>query len=256
MNYQNTQQRSGLLNLIAEFSVKLLKEDNQTKTSINVTDCKNFIVINGQTNSSKLFNVNDLRSEFTKEMSNMTSLFDISNLNIFELIEYQKLEPPTTMNFTFYNSSIPRYSQPIIDMVTSLQDTDYSELYEDGLGVDVSYINENSYWKPMVSSFPYGYSLKDWKIVFLYLEYVSLNIFPTIKGDMINYTIDKENNIIIKSDSMYDSENIVSMVKDVFDFDFDSFKAKIEKYNMVKDCLIFSDRPWLVKDKVRESIIF
>lgn len=256
MDYQNTQQRSGLLNLIAEFSVKLLKENDQTKTNINVTDCKNFIVINGQTTSNKLFNVNDLRSEFTKEMSNHTSLYDISNLNIFELIEYQNVSKPRSMSFTFYNSVLPRYSQSMIETLSSLENTDYNQILENKLSTYVEYTNDNSYWKPLTSSFPYGYSLNDWKVVFLYLEYITYNIFPTIKGDVINYTIDLDNNLTIQSDSMYDGDQIVSMVKDVFDFDLNKFKQEMEIFDMVNDCLIFTNRPWLVKNKVRESIIF
>jgi hypothetical protein len=258
MSYQNTQHRSGLMNLIAEFVVKLLNEDKNTKSSISVTDHKNFIVINGQTNSSKIFNVNELRNNFTNEMLDLTSLYDISSLNVIDLIEYktETIDKPKSMSFIFHNSSLPRYEQELINKVKELDRMDYSSVMSSEFGITTDIPLNNSYTKPYQSLFPYGYSLKDWKGIYLYLEYVSLNTFPVIKSNSIKFEIDSDLNFSVISDSLYDNQTIESMIKDVFDFNIDKFLSEIGDFQMTKDCLLFIDRPWLVKNKVRDSIIF
>lgn len=259
MNYQNTQHRSGLMNLIAEFVVKLLDVNSKTKSIITVTDQSNFIVINGQTNSNKIFDVNELRTMFTKNMPNLTSLHDISKINIIDLIEYKPNElsnNPKKMNFIFYNSSLPRMDEQLLDKIKQLENLDYSEVIMTDLGVDVLIPFENCHKKQHQSTFPYGYSLNNWKGIFLYLEYVSLNVFPMIKGNFLKFEIDSDFNFSIVSDSLYESHLIESLIKDVFDFDIQKFISDIKNYDMTNDCLLFVDRPWLIKDKVRDSIIF
>lgn len=259
MNYQNTQHRSGLMNLIAEFIVNLINEDQNTKSFITVTDHTNFIVINGCTNSSKIMNVNDLRNEFTKRMNEITSLFDISKTNIIDLIQYKKDDmclEPKSMSFVFYNSELPRYENEVLQKIKDNEQINYSKISNSDWGVQSEFPNQNVFLEPYQSSFPYGYSLSGWKSIFFYLEYVSLNIFPMIKGTSLKFEIDSDLNFTVSSDSIYDKENIESMIKDVFDFNLNEFKSQFDQVKLMKDCLVFVDRPWLVKDKVKDSIIF
>lgn len=259
MNYQNTQHRSGLVNLISEFIIHLINEDKNTKSYITVTDHTNFLVINGCTNSSKIMDVNELRNRFTKEMSEMTSLYDLSSTNIIDLIQYKKDDlcpEPKTMSFVFYNSELPRYESEVLQKIRDNEQINYSKISNSEWGVESEFPNQNVFLESYQSSFPYGYSLNGWKSIFLYLEYVSLNIFSTIKGTSLKFEIDSDLNFSVSSDSIYDKENIESMIKDVFDFDLCKFKSQFQGSEMIKDCLVFVDRPWLVKDKVKDSIIF
>jgi len=259
MVYQNTEHRSGLMNLISEFVVKLLNEDNNTKTNISVTDHKNFVVINGQTDSKKIMSVNDLRTLFTKEMSNSTSLYDINNVSIIDLIEYKESKnvvTPKNMTFVFYNSTLPRFSQEQIDKVIELEKTNYSDVISYEFGVMSLTPNENYFQLPCQSKFPYGYSLNNWKGIFLYFEYISLNVFPMIKGSSLKFEIQSDMSFNVTSDSLYEADKIESMIKDVFDMNLGEFLTKINNYDLTKDCLLFVDRPWLVKDRVRDAIIF
>lgn len=259
MNYQNTQHRSGLVNLISEFIIHLINEDENTKSYITVTDHTNFLVINGCTNSSKIMDVNELRNRFTKEMGDMTSLYDLSSVNIIDLIQYKKddlCSEPKTMSFLFYNSELPRYENEVLLKIKDNEQINYSKITSNDWGVQSEFPNQNVFLEPYQSSFPYGYSLNGWKSIFFYLEYVSLNIFPMIKGTSLKFEIDSDLNFTVSSDSIYDKENIESMIKDVFDFDLNKFKSQFDQINLMKDCLVFVDRPWLVKDKVRDSIIF
>jgi hypothetical protein len=63
--------------------------------------------------------------------------------------------------------------------------------------------------------------------------------------------------IDIKSDSIYNDEVIKSMVLDVFDFDLESFNQRLEDYDFLDDINHpFVKKPWLVKDRTTDCIIF
>lgn len=259
MIYQNTQNRSGLMNLIAEFIVKMLSEDNKSKINVSITDHKKFLVINGQTNSSKILDLDKLRTDFTLKMSESTSMFDISKLNFIDLVDYKSTDHmicPKNMNFVFYNSELPRIDQQIIDKVKELENLDYSEISISEIGTHILTPPLNSYEKQYQSSFPYGYSLYDWKWIYYYFEYISLNVFPNIKGNYLKINVDSDLNFSVSSDSLFSDHDIESMIKDVFNFDKNGFVSELKDYDMTKDCLLFIDRPWLKKDKVKDCIIF
>lgn len=259
MDYQNINNRSGLMNLIAEFVVKLLTENSNTKSNITITDCKSFIVINGQTNSSKILSMNDLKTKFTLEMGSVTKLNDILNFNIIDLIQYKDINEihfPKKYSFTFFNSEIPRYYQEIINNVKSINEDNYSTITYNENGFLEILSENNSHLTYYQSKFPYGYSLNDWKIIFLYFEYISYNIFSVIKANYLNFKIESDLNFTVESDSMYSNDDIISLIKDVFDFDLKSFEVSLRDSDMIKDCSILNEKFWLKKDRTKECIIF
>jgi hypothetical protein len=69
--------------------------------------------------------------------------------------------------------------------------------------------------------------------------------------------VDEDNQIDVESKSIYPKKDIVSMVLDVFDFDMLVFKDKIKDYDIMEDITNpFGDKPWLVKDRIKDLILF
>jgi hypothetical protein len=63
--------------------------------------------------------------------------------------------------------------------------------------------------------------------------------------------------IDIKSNSMYNDGFVKSMILDVFDFDLESFKERLEGYDYLDDINYpFDKKPWLVKDRTNDCVIF
>jgi hypothetical protein len=69
--------------------------------------------------------------------------------------------------------------------------------------------------------------------------------------------VDEDNQIDVTSNSIYPKKDIVSMVLDVFDFDMLVFNDKIKGYNIMEDITNpFGDKPWLIKDRLKDLILF
>jgi hypothetical protein len=69
--------------------------------------------------------------------------------------------------------------------------------------------------------------------------------------------VDEDNQIDINANSIYPKKDIVSMVLDVFDFDMLVFKDKIKDYDIMEDITNpFGNKPWLVKDRLKDLILF
>jgi hypothetical protein len=68
---------------------------------------------------------------------------------------------------------------------------------------------------------------------------------------------DEDLNIDIKTKGLYSNEDVKSMILDVFDFDLTKFKSVIDDYNIMDDLLKPLDKkPWLVRDRVKDTILF
>jgi hypothetical protein len=69
--------------------------------------------------------------------------------------------------------------------------------------------------------------------------------------------VDEDNQIDVKSNSLYPKKDIISMVLDVFDFDMLVFNDMIKGYNIMEDITKpFDKKPWLVRDKIKDLILF
>jgi hypothetical protein len=68
---------------------------------------------------------------------------------------------------------------------------------------------------------------------------------------------DEDNQINITSNSIHPKKNIISMVLDVFDFDMLKFNDMIKGYDIIEDITKpFDKKPWLVRDKIKDLILF
>ncbi len=98
---------------------------------------------------------------------------------------------------------------------------------------------------------------------YYYSEYIAHNIMTPIVSDKLSFKIstrineDEDFMIDLKSNSIYNDEVIKSMVLDVFDFDLTSFNEMLIGYDYLEDLTSpFNKKPWLVKDRTTDCIIF
>jgi hypothetical protein len=95
-----------------------------------------------------------------------------------------------------------------------------------------------------------------------YSEYISNQLFDVLLTDKLTFKyssikVDEDNQIDVKSNSLYPKKDIISMVLDVFDFDMLVFNDMIKGYNIMEDITKpFDKKPWLVRDKIKDLILF
>ena len=68
---------------------------------------------------------------------------------------------------------------------------------------------------------------------------------------------DEDNQIDIIANTIFPKKDIISMTLDVFDFDMLMFNDMIKDYNIIEDITNpFDKKPWLVRDKIKDLILF
>jgi hypothetical protein len=272
MKYINENSNKGLVSIFADFLVKEINKTHNYDVVIEVTDCGKFFVVNGLTNSDKILDMVQMKEEFTKEYKTLLEKYGYTNLNIIDLIIYsQELAKKTDYTFDFYSSTRPSYHHKVINTLvdnpqplfntiqytTKLEyELDYSENYTSNLPY-FTYAPLN-----VSSEFPHGYSLSMGRQEYYYSEYICNQLFDVILTDKLTFKYssikeDEDNQINLYSMSLFPRKDIISMVLDVFDFDMLIFNDKIKGYDIMEDLTKpFDDKTWLVKDKIKDLILF
>jgi hypothetical protein len=272
MKYFNEKTNKGIVNLFADFLVKEINKTNQHDVVIEVTDCGKFLVVNGMTSSSKILDMVQVKDNFVSEYETLLTDFGYTNINIIDLIMYeQELVKKFYHMFDFYNSSRPIYHQSIIDVINdptqlkfnSISYTTKLEYELDYSENDTSNLDYFTYAPLNISSeFPHGYSLSMGRQELYYSEYISNQLLDILLTDKLTFKyssvkVDEDNQIDIKSNTLYVKKDVISMVLDVFDFDMLIFNNKIKDYDIIEDLTKpFDKKPWLVKDKLKDLILF
>ena len=97
---------------------------------------------------------------------------------------------------------------------------------------------------------------------FYYSEYICNHLFDVILTSQLTFKyssnkVDDDNQIDLKSMSLFPRKDILSMILDVFDFDMLVFNDKIKGYDIMNDILKpFEIKPWLIKDKIKDVVLF
>ena len=272
MKYFNEKSNKGIVNLFADFLVKEINKTNQYDVVIEVTDCGKFLVVNGMTSSSKILDMVQVKDNFVSEYETLLTDFGYSHINIIDLIMYeQELVKKFYYMFDFYNSSRPIYHQSIIDAINDPTQPKYNTIsYTNRIEYELDYSEDNTSnlsfytYSPLniSSEFPHGYSLSMGRQELYYSEYICNQLFNVILTNKVTFKyssikVDEDNQIDVESNSIYPKKDITSMVLDVFDFDMLVFNDKIKGYDIVEDITNpFGDKPWLVKDKLKDLILF
>jgi len=222
--------RRYFVNLFADYI--LSKFDKSENTIIQVTDFENFVVVNGQTTSSNVLEMLELKSEFIESNKELFNSLDKKDLNVIDII---------------------KYDQEITDLKRGWINVNKS-LYVDQRD-PISEIN-------ISSEFPYGHSLGCGRGMFYYSHYIFNHMYSLLGVDKLYFhyssELDKNEDYDIKvvSDSRYSKSQITNLVLDVFDMDLTEFKERLSNYNFTEDITNPSlDKPYLVQDRLIDVVL-
>lgn len=222
--------RRYFVNLFADFI--LSKFDKSENTIIQVTDCENFIVVNGQTTSSTVLDLNGIKNEFSGWFDDLLVSLGMKDINLIDIIKYEQ--------------DITDFSKGWVDVNKSL----YVEVYE-----PISEIT-------ICSEFPYGHSLGCGRGMYYYSHYIFNHMYSLLGVDQLyfRYSNELDENedykIKIVSNSPISKSSTESLVLDVFDMDLIEFKKKLSKYQFFDDIIDpNSPKPYLVQDRLKDVIL-
>jgi hypothetical protein len=222
--------RRYVVNLFADYI--LSKFDKSENTIIQVTDCETFVVVNGQTTSSKEINLNDLKYDFMDEFSDLFNSLEIKDINVIDIIRYEQNIEDLSKAWVRVNKSI------------------YVE--EEDPFVEIS----------ITSEFPYGYSLGCGRGIYYYAHYMFNQMYTLlgVNNLMFKYNSELDENedhkIKIVSDSTLPKQTIKDLVLDVFDMNVKEFSECLSNYNLIEDITNPDEtKPYLVQDRLEDIIL-
>lgn len=222
--------RRYFVNLFADYI--LSKFDKSENTIIQVTDFENFVVVNGQTTSSNVLEMLELKSEFIESNKELFNSLDKKDLNVIDIIKYDQ--------------EITDLKRGWINVNKSLYVNQHDPISE----INIS------------SEFPYGHSLGCGRGMFYYSHYIFNHMYSLLDVDKLyfHYSSDLDENedykIKVVSESNYSKSQITNLVLDVFDMDLTEFKERLSNYNFTEDITNQSlDKPYLVQDRLIDVVL-
>ena len=222
--------RRYFVNLFADYI--LSKFDKSENTIIQVTDFENFVVVNGQTTSSNVLEMLELKSEFIESNKELFNSLDKKDLNVIDIIKYDQEITDLKRGWINVNKSL------------------YVDQHDPISEINIS------------SEFPYGHSLGCGRGMFYYSHYIFNHMYSLLDVDKLyfHYSSELDENedydIKVVSDSRYSKSQITSLVLDVFDMDLTEFKERLSNYNFTEDITNPSlDKPYLVQDRLIDVVL-
>jgi hypothetical protein len=272
MKYINENSNRGIVNLFADFLIKEINKTTNYDSVIEVTDCGKFFVVNGMTTSDKILDIIKVRESFVETYKSLMTKFGYETVNIIDLIMYNRdLTKKTEYTFDFYHSSRPLYHRNLIlDIVENPQPKFNSVFYNRRLEYELDYSEDDTTnleyytYAPLniSSEFPHGYSLGMGRQELYYSEYISNQLLDVLLTDKLTFKyssikVDDDNQIDINANTVFPKKDIISMTLDVFDFDMLVFNDMIKDYDIMEDITKpFDNKPWLIRDKIKDLILF
>lgn len=223
--------RRYFVNLFADFILsKLEKTEN---TIIQVTDCENFVIVNGQTTSKTVLDLGSIKKEFSESFGDLLKSLNMEDINILDIIRYEQ--------------EIPTYQKSIVSVNKDL----YVDEYEPAIELSIT------------SEFPYGYSLNCGRSILYYSHYIFNHMYNLLDINKLQFKysskLDENEDYKIKviSDSHIPKEKIKSLILDVFDMELTEFNDRLLNYNLIDDILDPTlDKPYLVQDRLKDVIMW
>ncbi len=108
MNFINLKSNRGLVNLLADFILLEINENEKHDTIIEVSDFGRFFVVNGMTSRKDVINLSEVTVKFKKEYEDLMTLLGYEELNVIDLIIYgNELSKKNEFWFTYYDTERP-----------------------------------------------------------------------------------------------------------------------------------------------------
>jgi len=210
----------------------LSKFDKKDNTVIQVTDCETFVVVNGQTTSKEVLDLNELKTEFIELNKELFNSLKKEDINIIDIIKYDQEITDVLKTWITVNKSL------------------YVTEYEPILEINIS------------SEFPYGHSLGCGRGIFYYSHYIFNQMYSLLSVDQLSFRYSSELNededykIKVVCDSQIPKQTIESLVLDCFDMDLSEFKERLSDYNFTNDITDQSlDKPYLIQDRLKDIVL-
>jgi len=227
----NKNSRRGIVNLLADFI--LTRIDKKENSIIQVTDCETFFVINGQTTSETVLDIEKIKTDFSEWFGDILKDVGIEKLNTIDVI---------------------RYGQEINNIEKGWISVNKEVFVEEP---------EPIYELAITSEFPYGYSLNCGRLMTYYSHYIFNHMYSLMGTDEVKFYFTKEEDededlkIKIVSNSRYNKDIVKSLVLDVFSFDLTEFNEYVNDYDIMQDILFpGKEKPYLKQDKLKHIIVF
>jgi hypothetical protein len=227
----NKNSRRGIVNLLADFI--LTRIDKKENSIIQVTDCETFFVINGQTTSETVLDVEKIKTDFSEWFGDILKDVGIEKINTIDVI---------------------RYGQEINNIEKGWINVNKEVFIEEP---------EPIYELAITSEFPYGYSHNCGRLMTYYSHYIFNHMYSLMGTDEVKFYFTKEEDededlkIKIVSDSKIDNKSIKSLILDVFSFDLKEFEEKVKDYDLLQDILFpGKEKPYLKQDMLEHVILF
>ena len=211
--------RLGITNLLSDFILNKIPSDELSV--IQVVDCKNLIIIKGQTTSSEILEISKIIDEFKEKYSELLS--DIKLTNFIDIIEYDsKLSKTEKIIQSYYNTESCSYNFSQIENYEKDDSINYSDDYSSS-EVEESLV--------VCSSFPHGYSLKMGRSLYYLGKHIVYNIPPTSPFTKVTLTIHENSEFLKIFDNFYNSydETLTSAILDCLNYDTTWIETEIKK---------------------------
>jgi len=231
MRLINKNSKRGIVNLLADFIVS--KIDNKENSIFQITDCGSFMVIHGITTSKSPLDIPKIKSDFMDWFGDILKDIGINNLNTIDVIQY--------------GAELESINEGWVDVS--------KDVFTD--------VPEPLYELSVTSEFPYGFSLNCGRLMNYYVNYIFNNMYSALGIDNCRFYFTTNTNenedfdIDIVSDSRIDKESIKSLILDVFDFNLDEFKTRVNDYDLTQDILFPTNiKPYTQQDRLKDVILF
>jgi hypothetical protein len=231
MRLINKNSKRGIVNLFADFI--LSKIDKNKNSIIQVSDVGSFYVVNGITTSETFLDLNSIRDEFTEKFQDILTSLEIKSLNVLDIIKYNQEIGNIEKGWVKVNK------HPFVEEPEPLSEISIN------------------------SEFPYGHSLNCGRLMVYYTHYMFNQVYSTIMTDEVHFFFSKKIDtnedfkIKIVTDKGLHKDIIKSLILDLFDFDLQDFKTKVDGYDIIQDILDpMGEKPYLIQDRLEDVIVF
>jgi hypothetical protein len=182
--------RQGLCNFFAEYVSEEISQNGKYETMISVSDCDTLILIKGYTKREDIVDVKDIVNKFISKYWAEFSFTDLQKVSTLDMITFgeEKKFKERRLKFHFDRDvQFPKFDMNVVN-------------------------------SPIVTSeFPYGFSKKYLKNLYLYLEHIVYNIQGHFGYSFIELTVEEDYRgdvgiIEIITDSIYPTTKIKSII--------------------------------------------
>jgi len=227
----NKNSRRGIVNLFADFI--LTRIEKKENSIIQVTDCETFFVINGQTTSKTVLDIEKIKTDFSEWFGDILKDVGIEKINTIDVIQYGQEINNIEKGWISVNKEVfVEEPEPIYELA-------------------------------ITSEFPYGYSLNCGRLMTYYSHYIFNHMYNLMGTDEVKFYFTKEEDededlkIKIVSDSKIDTQSIKSLILDVFSFALKEFNNVVKDYDLLQDILFpGKEKPYLKQDMLEHVILF